>query len=107
MSLQTFRYAACGGGNTLLDICIYSFSYHFIYKKQDVHTPLVTISPHIAAMLTGLAITFPLGFYLSRAIVFTGASLRGRIQLFRDVLVVTICICLNYIFNKLFGEQCH
>lgn len=107
MPLQTFRYAACGGGNTLLDIFIYYLSYHFLYKEQDVHTPIMTFTPHVAALLTGLAITFPLGFYLSRTIVFTGSTLRGRIQLFRYFLLVTICIFLNYIFIKLFVEQCH
>jgi len=107
MPLQTFRYAACGGGNTLLDIFIYYISYHFLYREQDVHTPIITISPHIAALLTGLAINFPLGFYLSRTIVFTGSTLRGRIQLFRYFLLVTICIGLNYTFIKLFVERCH
>lgn len=107
MPLQTFRYAACGGGNTLLDIFIYWLSFHFLYHEHDVHTPLKTISAPVAAMLTGLAITFPLGFYLSRTIVFTGSSLRGRIQLFRYFLLVTICLCLNYIFIKLFVDQCH
>jgi len=107
MPLQTFRYAACGGGNTLLDIFLYYISYHFLYREQDVHTPIVTISPHIAALLTGLAITFPVGFYLSRTIVFAGSTLRGRIQLFRYLVLVTICIFLNYIFIKLFVEQCH
>jgi putative flippase GtrA len=107
MPQQTFRYAACGGSNTLLDIFIYYISYHFLYGEKDVHTPIITISPHIAAMLTGLAITFPLGFYLSRNVVFAGSTLRGRVQLFRYFLLVSICLFLNYIFIKLFVEQCH
>ena len=108
MPLQTFRYAACGGGNTLLDITIYAISYNFIFKKQLVHTPIgITISPYIAAFLVSFTITFPLGFYLSRTIVFPGSTLRGRIQLFRYSLMVTSCLALNYIFIKLFVEQCH
>lgn len=107
MPLQTFRYAACGGGNTLLDILIFNLSYHFLYREKDVHTPFITISPYIAAMCTGLAITFPLGFYLSRNVVFAGSTLRGRVQLFRYFVLVSICIVLNYTFIKLFVEQCH
>jgi putative flippase GtrA len=106
--VQTFRYAACGGSNTLLDIFIYFISYNFIFKKQMVHTPVgITISPYIAAFMVSFSITFPLGFYLSRTIVFPGSTLRGRIQLFRYFLMVTVCIALNYIFIKLFVEQCH
>jgi putative flippase GtrA len=44
---------------------------------------------------------------MSRTIVFPGSTLRGRIQLFRYFLLVLICIGLNYIFIKLFVEQCH
>jgi putative flippase GtrA len=108
MPLQTFKYAACGGGNTLLDITIYALSYNFLFKKQLVHTPIgITISPYIAAFLVSFTITFPLGFYMSRTIVFPGSTLRGRIQLFRYSLMVTSCLALNYIFIKLFVEQCH
>jgi putative flippase GtrA len=108
MPLQTFRYAACGGGNTILDITLYAISYNFIFKKQLVHTPIgINISAYIAAFLVSFAVTFPLGFYMSRTIVFPGSTLRGRIQLFRYFLLVVCCISLNYIFIKLFVEQCH
>ena len=51
MPLQTFRYAACGGGNTALNIIIYFVSYNFVLKKEIVHLPIVAISPHIAAFI--------------------------------------------------------
>ena len=115
MPLQTFRYAACGGGNTILDIFIYFISYNFLLNKElvhtanstfyVVHTPLGAMSAHIAAFLTGFAVSFPTGFCLSRYIVFPGSDLRGRIQLFRYFLLVVACICLNYFFIKLFVEQ--
>jgi putative flippase GtrA len=107
MPLQTFRYAACGGGNTLLDISLFYISYHFLFKEQLVQTPIIPIQPYTAAFMVSFSITFPLGFYMSRAIVFPGSTLRGRIQLFRYFLLVCICIGLNYIFIKLFVEQCH
>jgi putative flippase GtrA len=107
MPLQTYRYAACGGGNTLLDILIYIASYRFLFKTRVVHTPLVAISPHIAAFMVAFCISFPLGFYLNRTFVFTGSTLRGRVQLFRYFVLVVVCILLNYIFLKLFVEQLH
>lgn len=105
--LQTFRYAVCGGGNTLLDIFIYFVSYNFILQKQIVYTPVGAISPYIAAFLIAFAVSFPTGFYLNRNIVFPGSTLRGRIQLFRYFLLVLVCIALNYVFIKLFVEQFH
>ncbi|MFT3823455.1 MAG: GtrA family protein [Chitinophagaceae bacterium] len=107
MPLQTFRYAACGGGNTVLDILIYYISYNFILKKQIINTPLGSVSPYIAAFLISFAISFPTGYLLNRFIVFPGSTLRGRIQLFRYFILVVICISLNYIFIKLFVEQFH
>lgn len=104
MDRQTFRYIACGGGNTLLDIFIYFIAYNFILQKQIVHTPLISISPYIAAFMISFMITFPTGFLLMRNIVFTGSVLRGRVQLFRYFMLVVICVLLNYFFIKLFVE---
>ena len=103
--MQTFRYAACGGGNTLLDIFIYFISYNFVLKKEILYTPIGAISPYIAAFFIAFAVSFPMGFYLSRNIVFLGSHLRGRVQLFRYSLLVVVCIILNYVCIKLFVEQ--
>lgn len=105
MPLQTFRYGACGGGNTLLNIFIFFILYNFILKKQIVHLSFVAISPHIAAYIISFFITFPIGFYLSLFVVFPESHLRKRIQLFRYFLVVIICILLNYFFLKLFVDK--
>jgi len=105
MPLQTFRYAACGGGNTMLDIVLYFIAYNFILQKQVIYTPVGAISPYIAAFLMSFAVSFPTGYLLNRFIVFPGSSLKGRVQLFRYFLLVVICIILNYIFIKLFVEK--
>jgi putative flippase GtrA len=102
--LQTFRYAACGGSNMMLNILIYYITYHFILRKKIVHTPVIAISPHIAAYIISFCITFPIGFYLSLFVVFPESYLRKRIQLLRYFVVVMICILLNYLFLKLFVD---
>lgn len=107
MPIQTFRYAACGGGNTLLDIFLYFISYNYVIAKQVVYTPAGPISPHIAAFLASFAISFPTGYLLNRYIVFPGSILKGRVQLFRYFLLVLVCVYLNYIFIKLFVEHFH
>jgi putative flippase GtrA len=105
MNIQTFRYLACGGGNTLLDIVLYFVSYNFILDKQNLDLGFTVISPHIAAFIIAFLISFPTGFWLMRSIVFSDSILRGRVQLFRYFLLVAVCIILNYVFLKLFVEQ--
>lgn len=105
MPLQTFRYAACGGFNTALDIVIFFVSYNYIFKKQIVHAMGFAISPHIASFLAAFVVTFPIGFYFSRYVVFTSSNLRGRVQLVRYLMLVMASIALNYMFIKFFVEQ--
>ncbi len=107
MPLQTFRYAACGGFNTVLDISLFAFSYNFILRKQNVHIAAFTISPHIAAFLIAFGTTFPIGFYLSRYVVFQQSPLKRNVQLVRYFSVVLCCIVLNYVFLKAFVEYFH
>lgn len=102
---QTFRYLACGGTNTLMDIVIYFISYNFILMKQPVVLPFLTISPHIAAFMISFSVSFPMGFALAKYVVFQESNLRGRVQLFRYALLVCMCILLNYVFLKLFVES--
>ncbi|MEQ1796698.1 MAG: GtrA family protein [Lacibacter sp.] len=104
MPIQTFRYAACGGGNTVLDICLFFVSYNYILHKEMVHTPWLTVSPHIAAFLMSFIVTFPVGYFLSRYVVFEGTSAPKREQLPKYMAVVLGSILLNYFFLKVFVE---
>jgi putative flippase GtrA len=105
MDKQTFRYAACGGGNTLMDIVLYFITYNFILDRQVVHVGPVAVSPHIAAFLFTFPVTFVTGFLLARYVVFPeAAETRKRIQVTKYLIIVLICILLNYIFLKFFVE---
>ncbi|HXB07258.1 MAG TPA: GtrA family protein [Puia sp.] len=107
MPLQTFRYAACGGGNTVLDIVMYSISYNLILHKHNVDLGFLVVKPHIMSIILAWCVSFPTGFFLMRNIVFTESTLHGRVQLFRYFVLVIICLLLNYVFIKLFVEQFH
>lgn len=102
MPLQTYRYAACGGSNTLLGLIIYSVSYNYLFRKHIVELGFIAFQPYIAALLVSFLFTFPIGFYLSMYVVFHGSHLRRRIQLFRYFLVVITCMVINYFCLKLF-----
>jgi putative flippase GtrA len=107
MPLQTFRYAACGGANTLLDIFLFSVFESRFKQYGIMHFGYFAITPHIAAMVAAFCITFPIGFYYSRYLVFSESNLRGRVQLIRYFSMVLACIALNYMFLKIFIEQFH
>jgi len=102
--IETFRYAATGGFNTILDISLYFIFYNFILDKQVIDLQIVSISPHIAAFLIVFPITFFTGFLFARYITFTNSEVRGRIQLIRYMISVSGSIFLNYFFIKLLVE---
>jgi putative flippase GtrA len=101
MPLQTYRYAACGGGNTALGVFVFFIGYNFIFEKQIVQTPIIALSPHIAAMILSFLITFPIGFFFARYIVFPGSFMKKRYQLFRYFISTLGSLFLNYINLKI------
>lgn len=104
---RTFRYLACGGTSTSLDILMFYFSFHYIVDEQMVHLPFVTISGYIAAFIIAFCVSFPIGFTLSKYVVFPESHLRGRIQLIRYFLIVGCCVLLNYVLLRFFVEVFH
>jgi putative flippase GtrA len=104
---QTFRYLACGGGNTVLDIVIYTIAFELIFKRQDLHIAGIDIAAWVPSFMISFSITFPLGFILSRYIVFPESKVQSHVQLFRYFVLVCSCIALNYMFLKFFIGACN
>jgi len=104
MPLQTFRYAACGGLNTVLGFAIYTISYKFIFREHDFNFGIYAFKPHIASLIAAFIVNFPLGFVLMKYIVFVDSTLRGRIQLFRYFFVFVSNLFLNYVLLKILVE---
>ena len=96
LPLQTFRYAVCGGSNMLLDITLFYISFNFILHKKILDLGFISLKPYNAALVMSFVITFPLGFLLSKYIVFNGSYLRGHVQLIRYMLIVAVNLFLNY-----------
>ena len=102
--IETFRYAATGGFNTMLDISLYFICYNFVLDKQVIDLHIVSISPHIGAFLIVFPITFFTGFLFAKYITFTSSEIRGSTQLMRYMISVSGSIFLNYFFIKLLVE---
>ncbi|MFT3740789.1 MAG: GtrA family protein [Breznakibacter sp.] len=104
VSLQFFRYLFCGGTNVASDWILYFVFYNFVLDKNVVNLGITQVSPHIAAFLFTFPIILVLGFYLSSNVTFSGSELKGRIQLFRYLVIVFVNILINYVSLKLFVE---
>lgn len=104
MPERTFRYAVCGGGNTVLGLLIYFISYQFIFEQENFDFGFFAFKPHIAALFVSFCINFVVGFILMKYVVFVDSNLKGRIQLFRYFLSFATNLVINYLLLKLFVE---
>lgn len=104
VSLTLFRYGFFGGLNLALDILLYFIAFHYILEKQMLHIGSISISAHIAAFLLAFCVTFPIGFFAMRHLVFNATDSKARIQLAKYFTVVCLNVVLNYTFLKLFVE---
>ena len=118
MSEQLFRYAACGGGNLVLDWILYFLIYNFVIGHEIVnlqfeilnHTFSQAITPHIATLCIVFPITLLTGFWLQKFVTFQtpnkGESPNHQTtrQLSRYILIVFINLAINYFGLKLCVE---
>ena len=112
MPEQLFRYAACGGGNLVLDWVLYFLIYNFVIGHQIVNIQFTisniqfaqAITPHIATLCVVFPITLLTGFWLNKYVTFTQSTLRGWSQLVRYILIVAVNLLVNYVGLKLCVE---
>jgi putative flippase GtrA len=109
---QLFRYAACGGGNLVLDWILYFLIYNFVIGHEMVNLQFSAfsiqfaqaITPHIATLCIVFPITLLTGFWLQKYVTFTQSNLHGARQLTRYILVVALNLAINYYGLKLCVE---
>ena len=113
MPEQLFRYAACGGGNLVLDWVLYFLIYNFVIGHDLVYLTLpfregtgvgLCLTPHIATLCIVFPITLLTGFWLQKYVTFTGSTLHGARQLVRYISIVALNLAINYFGLKLCVE---
>jgi putative flippase GtrA len=107
MNQQTFRYAACGGFNTLTGLAAFYIAFKFLLKENTLDLGFYAFEPYSAALFISFLISFPVGFFLMKYVVFSDSKLKGRIQIFRYLLAYLINLVLNYFLLRLFVEVLH
>ena len=112
VSEQVFRYAACGGGNMVLDWILYFLIYNFVIGHEIVNLTFdigafsyaQAITPHIATLCIVFPITLLTGFWLQKYVTFTQSELNSWRQLGRYILIVGVNLAINYFGLKLCVE---
>ena len=124
MSEQLFRYAACGGGNLVLDWILYFLVYNFVIGHDLINLQFTiynlqfsqAITPHIATLCIVFPITLLTGFWLQKFVTFqtpnkgeapnlqTKTQSQTPKQLSRYILIVFINLAINYFGLKLCVE---
>jgi putative flippase GtrA len=104
MPEQTFRYAACGGSNTLLGLAVFSFFHEIVFRGRIFYFDFFALKPHTASNTISFIITLVAGFLMMKYIVFTDSNLRGRIQFFRYFLSAVFNFVISTLLLKLFVE---
>jgi putative flippase GtrA len=107
MPLKTFRYAASGAGNTFLGLLSYYITYKFILQRKDFHFGFYAFKSHIAALFVSFWISFLVGFFLMKYVVFNDSNMRGHVQMFRYFMVNLFNLILNYVLLKITVELWH
>ena len=107
MPEQTFRYAFCGGSNTVLGLTVFYIFLKLVFKEQVVDLGFYVFEAYTIALAISFCINFTIGFLLMKYVVFVDSNLRGRIQIIRYFLSFAFNLLLNYGLLKLFVELLH
>jgi putative flippase GtrA len=105
MPLQTFRYAACGGGNTILGLIVFFILYHYAFINDVVNVGFMVFKSHKAALIFSSSVTFITGFLLNKLVVFTESNIKSHVQLFRYFLSFFGNLCIAAFLQTVFVEM--
>ncbi len=104
MNKRTYHYLAIGGGKTVLSLFLYYFSLHTLLDKQNLDLGFIEFKPHIGALFLSFVIVFPIGFLLSKNVVWHESNLPWKKQFSRQMTFEILAIVFNYVLLKLFVE---
>jgi putative flippase GtrA len=104
VTLQFFRYGVTGVITLFFDWVLYFFIYNFILQHRMLQLGFVTISSHIATLGIKFPIVLVIGFLMQKYVTFSYAGLKGRVQLFRYLVVFLVNLAINYLGLKLLVE---
>lgn len=105
MPLQTFRYAVSGGANAFLGYIVFYVSFKYVFAERIFNLGFYALKGHVAALLASFIVTFPVGFFMAKYVVFGDSKMKWYVQMFRYFMVCTFNLALNYLLLKILVEK--
>lgn len=106
-SIQFFRYGVTGSANLVFGWVSYFLIYNFVLQHKMVDLGFVKMSSHVATMAINLPLLLTSGFFLQKYVTFSSSSLKGRVQLFRYLVVFVINLFITYTGLKILVDHFH
>ena len=86
----------------IFDIAVFTYVNTYILGQHVVYIGSFAFKSYVVAFIVSFCLTFPVGFYLSRYVVWQQTETKKRIQIFRYFIIVAACVGLNYLLLNLF-----
>ena len=102
MPVETFRYAACGGGNMVMGLLLFFLLHRYVFNHGYEQLAGFAFESYNVSLFFTSCITFAVGFLMNKYVVFTTSYLRGRIQLLRYFISFSFNFITNYFLLKFF-----
>lgn len=88
-----------------MGLLAYYITYKFILKGADFDFGFYAFKSHNAALAVSFIVSFIVGFFLMKYVVFDDSKIKGKVQLFRYMLVCVFNLVLNYILLRIAVES--
>ena len=98
----TYYYAACGAANLVLSWVLFFLFYQFVFEQKLWYVSQIdfVFTSYTLSAFSCFIISFCIGFFLMKYVVFIQSELAGRIQLFRYGLSALITSSANWVLLK-------
>ncbi len=107
MKITFYRYGVTGALNLVFDWVMYYLIYTYVLQHHHLYFGFFTLSSHVATLALKFPIVLATGFFMQKYVTFSGSELRGRVQLFRYFVVVSINMAFNIIGIKVCVDLLH
>ena len=99
LSLKPVRYFFSAGIATVVDVLVYYLVYNFVLHQNELNVfgNLVFKAPTVA-LTCSYSCGLITNFSITKYFVFHESELKGRVQLFRFILVAMVVLIANYFF---------
>ena len=89
----------------MLGFVVFAVSYIYIFAEKTFDFGFYAFKGHIAALILSFCITFPIGFFMAKYVVFIDSKMKWNVQLFRYLMVCLFNLALNYLLLKILVER--